>query len=150
MDFKGADKRKYKFIIEGKPKGKGRPRFARIGNYVRTYTPKDTQDYEEEVRKSFLRQCDEVDIKDYGGNIKVHLKAYFVPPKSTSKKKLKEILDKPYLHKPDCDNIAKIVLDSLNGIAFKDDNQVSNLKIEKLYGTEDRVEVEIEYMEDDL
>lgn len=150
MDFKGADIRKYKFVVEGKPKGKGRPRFARAGKYVRTYTPKDTQDYEQKVRESFLRQYEDKDVKDYNNNVKVCLRAYFVPPKNTSKKKLKEILNNPYLHKPDCDNIAKIILDSLNGIAFKDDNQVSNLKVEKLYGTEDKVEVEIEYMEDDV
>lgn len=119
-----------------------------MGNYVKTYTPKDTQDYENKVRQSFLRQCDDECIKEYAGDIKVDIKAYFVPPKSTSKKRLKEIMDKPYLHKPDCDNIVKIVLDSLNGIAFKDDNQVSNLTIEKVYGPEDKVEVEIEYKEE--
>lgn len=59
-------------------------------------------------------------------------------------------MDKPYLHKPDCDNIIKIILDALNGIAFKDDNQVSELQIEKRYGQEDKVEVEIEYIEEEL
>ena len=53
----------------------------------------------------------------------------------------------PYLKKPDCDNIAKIILDSLNGIAFKDDNQVSKLEVNKVYGTEDKVEVEIIYLD---
>lgn len=119
-----------------------------MGNYVRTYTPKDTQDYENKTRESFLKQCNNEDIKEYTENVKVKIKAYFVPPKSTSKKRLREIMDKPYLHKPDCDNIIKIILDSLNGIAFKDDNQVSNLIIEKVYGPEDKVEVEIEYKEE--
>ena len=119
-----------------------------MGNYVRTYTPKDTQDYEELVRQSFLRQNNNEDIKDYGGNVKINLRACFKPPKGTSKKKHKELLGKPFLHKPDIDNIVKIILDSLNGIAFKDDNQVSIMKVEKVYDEEDKVEVEIEYLEE--
>jgi Holliday junction resolvase RusA-like endonuclease len=35
--------------------------------------------------------------------------------------------------KPDTDNIAKSILDSLNGIAYKDDKQVVKLTVEKRY-----------------
>jgi len=35
--------------------------------------------------------------------------------------------------KPDTDNIAKSILDSLNGIAYKDDKQVVMLTVEKRY-----------------
>jgi len=35
--------------------------------------------------------------------------------------------------KPDTDNIAKSILDSLNGIAYKDDKQVVMLTVEKWY-----------------
>lgn len=33
--------------------------------------------------------------------------------------------------KPDCDNIAKAVLDALNGVAFDDDSQVVTLVVRK-------------------
>lgn len=36
--------------------------------------------------------------------------------------------------KPDCDNIAKIVLDALNGLAYDDDSQVTDLEVHKFYG----------------
>lgn len=36
--------------------------------------------------------------------------------------------------KPDVDNLAKIVLDSLNKIAYDDDAQVCRLLVEKRYG----------------
>jgi len=36
-------------------------------------------------------------------------------------------------NKPDLDNIAKIILDSLNGIAYKDDSQVVSLTVIKHY-----------------
>ena len=47
------------------------------------------------------------------------------------------------LYKPDLDNIAKIVLDSLNGLAYKDDRQVVSLKIEKHYADKPLVKVEL-------
>ena len=40
----------------------------------------------------------------------------------------------PCTIKPDCDNIAKIVLDALNGLAYDDDSQVTELEVHKFYG----------------
>ena len=45
--------------------------------------------------------------------------------------------------KPDLDNIAKIVLDSLNGLAYKDDSQVVSLRIDKFYAEKPLVKVEL-------
>lgn len=39
--------------------------------------------------------------------------------------------------KPDTDNISKIILDALNGLAYYDDNQVTDLTIYKQYATAD-------------
>ena len=38
---------------------------------------------------------------------------------------------KPKATKPDCDNLAKSVLDALNGLMFGDDGQVVRLEVEK-------------------
>jgi Holliday junction resolvase RusA-like endonuclease len=51
-------------------------------------------------------------------------------------------------HKPDCDNIAKIVCDALNGIAYKDDSQIFDVKISKVYGVDEKLIVKISYLED--
>ena len=49
------------------------------------------------------------------------------------------------LRKPDSDNIAKIVLDSLNKIAFDDDAQVVELTVVKKWTEElERIEFELE------
>jgi Holliday junction resolvase RusA-like endonuclease len=45
--------------------------------------------------------------------------------------------------KPDADNIAKIILDALNGVAYTDDTQVINLLVQKRYGEAPEVKVEI-------
>ena len=46
--------------------------------------------------------------------------------------------------KPDIDNIAKIILDALNKLAFNDDNQITKLNIEKIYSEEEKIYVKIE------
>ena len=45
--------------------------------------------------------------------------------------------------KPDTDNIAKSILDSLNGIAYLDDKQVIKLVVEKYYAEVPSVSIEI-------
>ena len=39
--------------------------------------------------------------------------------------------------KPDADNVSKIILDALNGVAYYDNNQVTDLAIYKQYATTD-------------
>ena len=134
-----------KFTVSGKPQGKARPRFRRCGNFVSTYNPKSTSDYEELVKLSVLEQCKEELDKEYQGIVKVFIKAYFKPNKSISRKQYNYLIGTEYLKKPDSDNIAKIICDSLNGLAYKDDSQVAYLEIEKYYAEEERVEVIIEY-----
>ena len=46
--------------------------------------------------------------------------------------------------KPDIDNIVKIVLDALNKMAFKDDNQITKLEVEKFYSEKEKIFVRIE------
>ena len=46
--------------------------------------------------------------------------------------------------KPDADNIAKAILDALNGLAFYDDAQVVYLQVSKRYSNEPRAVVFID------
>ena len=55
--------------------------------------------------------------------------------------------------KPDVDNIIKIILDSLNGLAYKDDVQIVACTCQKLYVNDDnepRVEVKIEKIVEEI
>ena len=45
--------------------------------------------------------------------------------------------------KPDLDNVAKLILDSLNNVAYKDDSQIVMLKVEKFYGEIPRMEIDL-------
>ena len=138
----------FEFIVEGVPKGKGRPRFTTIGGYTRTYTPKTTKDYEALVAEAY---------RENGGTVfeypflDVRINAYFPIPKSVKKsdRLLMGTGFYPHNKKPDCDNIAKSILDGLNGIAWTDDKQVVSLKIKKLYDNVPHVYVRIKEMEVD-
>jgi Holliday junction resolvase RusA-like endonuclease len=137
------------FTIPGAPQGKGRPRFSSYGGRVHTRTPEQTVLYENLVRTEYQRQCGETRFPD-GKALHVEIRAYFEIPKSVSKKKRAAMiagLEQP-VKKPDLDNIAKCVLDSLNGIAYRDDSQVAELLISKFYGETPRVKVWISGEED--
>ena len=43
----------------------------------------------------------------------------------------------PRCAKPDCDNLAKAVLDALNGVLWQDDSQVVELSVSKWYAAGD-------------
>ena len=105
------------------------------------YTPKDTVNYENLVRYTY--QSD-VGVK-LEGPIEAKIIGYFPIPKSTSKKKAELMRTKqiPYTNKIDTDNLAKIILDSINNIAYDDDKQVYRLEVEKWYSDNPRVEVEL-------
>ncbi|HFD2043496.1 TPA: RusA family crossover junction endodeoxyribonuclease [Clostridium perfringens] len=122
-------------VVTGKIRGKARPRVCR----GHAFTPKDTVEYENLVRDCYKKQ----DGRYLEGSIKAFIIAYYKIPKSYSKKRVQAIrdgLEKP-TKKPDADNIVKIILDSLNGIAYKDDSQIIELIIIKRY-TEDEERVE--------
>ena len=132
----------YEFEVPGKGIGKGRPRLNSYTGVV--YTPTRTKDYESLVEQYFLLKYPRFKILE--GRIKVNIIAYFSIPKTTKKTEINEMLDNNIspTKKPDIDNIVKVVLDSMNKFAFRDDNQITKLEVEKKYALEDKVYVKIE------
>lgn len=132
----------YEFEVPGKVIGKGRPRLNSYTGAV--YTPTRTKDYESLVEQYFLLKYPR--FKALEGRIKVNIIAYFAIPKTTKKSDINEMLENNIspTKKPDIDNIVKVVLDSMNKFAFKDDNQITKLEVEKKYALEDKVYIKIE------
>ena len=131
-----------RFTVPGEPVGKGRPRVVRNGGLVRTYTPEKTASYENLVKLEYERQVGRM-LRD--GPVYLHIMAWYGIPKSVSKRKHEAMVGgaiRP-TRKPDCDNVAKVIADALNGLAYRDDSQVVSLIVEKWFGEEPRVEVEI-------
>ena len=135
------------FTVPGEPKGKARPRVTRSGH---AFTPKGTQYYENAVKLCFAEKYPDHEPVADEGFIAI-IDAGFAIPKSWSKKKREAALRgeiRP-TKKPDADNIAKIMLDPLNEIAYKDDSQVTRLMIQKCYTAKPCVRVRLIYGEPD-
>ena len=132
------------FTVDGTAVPKQRPRIS--GR--RAYTPKRTKDYEERVLNAF-RSSYSGFYPAFGKDMPVRICIIVIQeiPKSWSKKKRAqaesgEIV--PLSRNGDVDNIAKSILDALNGFAYEDDCQVTKLMISKEYGAEPRVIVQLE------
>lgn len=121
-------------VIYGTPIGKGRPRFGRNkGGNVITFTPQKTREYEQSVQA--LAQVAMMNRTILEGPVKVCITAFFNHKSNTGW----------HTSRPDLDNIAKAILDGLNGIIYVDDNQVAQIVASKKYDEgEERVEVTVE------
>lgn len=132
----------FEFEVIGDIKGKARPR---VNTYTcKAYTPENTKDYELLIKQYFkLKYPRYVPLEN---RVAVKIIAQFKIPKSATKKD-KLLIEEGRLSpakKPDIDNIIKIVLDALNKMAFKDDNQITKIEVEKIYGLDERIYVKID------
>ncbi len=137
-----------KFTVLGEPQGKGRPKFSRQGGFVKTYTPDKTVLYENLIRTEYLRQCPGLRFADKEPLV-MHIKAYYSISVSVSQKRqaaMESGLIRP-VKKPDVDNIIKVVADSLNQVAYRDDADLVKVELEKFYSRQPRIEVEIRSLE---
>lgn len=134
---------KVTFFVPGEPRGKGRPRFNRSAGAA--YTDRETKAYEETI-VAFFR-------KSYGGFrypdtafLSVSVTALLPIPKSATKAQRAAMAAGETLpsRKPDVDNVQKVVLDALNGVAYKDDARVVDLHGYKRYSITPGLLVEIE------
>ena len=129
------------YIVYGEPVGKGRPRFARRGAFVSTYSPQKTKTYEDEIRMMAKAAMGSNELLDTPVTVAIYIRVGI--PASFSKQKRKDALSgvlKP-MKKPDLDNVAKCFLDSMNEIVYLDDKQVVNLHVTKVYAETPAVEV---------
>ena len=124
------------YSVEGDPVGKQRPRFSR----GRTYTPKKTADYESLIAsKALSAMCPALPLET---PIAIFIWINHAIPASYSKKRKEACLNGlEHPKKPDLDNVAKVYLDAMNGIVYKDDVQVVKLRVSKRYDTESSVHV---------
>lgn len=125
------------FTVPGAPQGKARARTT----YHGTYTPEKTVLYENLIKLMYQQQTDYMSHKP----LEIFILICFEPIKSVSKRVREQMLSgKMYpIKKPDIDNIAKVVLDALNGIAYRDDTQVVQLTMRKIYSGMPRLDVKI-------
>ena len=130
------------FKIPGKAQAKQRPRMGRSGI---VYTPKETLIYENYVKMCYSDYANQFGWLPYENQVRAEIEVLVAVPKSDSKTKKKAKIEgmiRPAV-KPDCDNLAKSILDSLNGLAYHVDKQVVELRINKYYAENAEVRVRL-------
>ena len=127
--------------MPGTPRGKQRPRVCRINGRSITYTPKQTVTYENQIKSIYSKVANFKFERHVP--LEVAVFAFFAPPQSVSQKVRALMLNGEILptKRPDGDNVIKVVLDALNGVAFHDDGQVCKIYFEKMYAETPEVRV---------
>ena len=134
---------KAEFSLVGQVRGWSRPRFD--GRSKRVFNDAKLKRYQREIAEAYRKQCPGVFFgKD--DPLRVSVRVFRPLPVSRPKRTKAE----PDTVKPDADNMAKAVLDALNGVAFDDDAQVVELHVTKhrrIRGALERVTVSIDRCE---
>lgn len=107
-------------VILGEPVSKERPRFnPKSGS---AYTPAKTRSAEKVVAQLYSDDCG---VK-FTGPVTLSITCY------VSNKRRRDV-----------DNMGKLILDALNGVAYVDDSQVHDLIVKKRYTSKERARVEV-------
>lgn len=128
------------FTVSAKAVGKGRPRLTTRGGYAHAYTPAKTREFESLVSwsaKQAMCQCLPVAS---GCALFVQIT---VPPLSWSRKRRSDVFGAFCSKKPDTDNVAKAILDAMNGVVYEDDAQVAGLIVQKFYAEKDEINIKV-------
>ena len=127
------------FEVPGEPRGKGRPRFSKTGP---TYTDSETRAYENKIVVYYRKQLRAFRWPE-SAFISVEVTAFYPIPKSATKAATAAMREGKILpsRKPDIDNVMKVVLDALNGVAYKDDSRVVRVEAQKVYSDIPRLEI---------
>jgi len=129
------------FKVDGDPVGKQRARYAKRGNFVQTYTPDKTRNYESSIKEAAVEAMGSSEALETPVTLYLYIRAPI--PKSLTKKRLEAISngsEKP-IKKPDASNVLKSVEDAMNGVVYKDDSQIVNIHVTKVYSSQSGIDV---------
>jgi Holliday junction resolvase RusA-like endonuclease len=132
-----------RFAVPGAPQGKGRPKVVKIGGFTRMATPEKTVAYEGLVAHAAQQVMAGAQLLDCAVACNVFIDAPV--PASWSDKKRRMALTGEVLPKtkPDADNVVKAIFDGLNGVLWRDDVLVVDLRVRKRYAGTPCVRVEV-------
>lgn len=123
------------FLVQGTVKTNQRHRHG--GG--RTWTPAKTKAARREIVEAFLEVAGP-GWKPHEGPVRMSVRCSHLTPKSGW----------PGMQcnrKPDLDNVAKLVGDALNKVAYRDDAQICELTASKRYGDREGTQVTLEFLE---
>ena len=129
------------FKVDGNPVGKQRARYVKRGNFVQAYTPEKTRTYESLIKEKAIEAMGSSEPLETPVTLYLYIRV--CPPKSYSKKRIEACLNgsEQPIRKPDASNILKSVEDGMNGVVYKDDSQIVNIHVTKVYSSEAGVDI---------
>lgn len=130
------------FVIPGKPCAWQR---ARSNGKVRFDSPEQAQN------KATIKQIGAAAMDGrppLEGPLEVHVSAFWLYPKSMSKKRRGTYGSHFHTSRPDGDNLAKLVGDALNGIVWRDDSQIVTLQVTKRYAIHQQTVIRVQPLTD--
>ena len=119
------------FEVPGLPVPKARARVTRAGI---TYTPRETLNYEAQVRVAYANAYPGRQPFAAATALVLQLEAHFPLPAGAPKRLRRQMeagTTTPMTQRPDLDNLVKTVLDALNRVAWADDGQVAEIMARK-------------------
>ena len=136
------------FSIEG-VEGQRRPRARKQGRAVSVYKTAQDRKREAAIAAAYIEACKAAYLYLVRAPKGVPVRVSIATRRNVmSSLRVSEGNVQPDTSTPDADNIAKSVLDALNGVAYDDDSQVDELHIYKLLrerGAEPKTLVNIEW-----
>ena len=133
---------KIKTTIYVIPTAKGRTRSTIVHGHVKTYTPAKTRRAESDIMAMIRTHVMEFD--SFGADVPLRIEATFYRERP---KYLPKRVTMP-VKRPDWDNYAKLLQDSLEKYIYKNDSQICTALIKKRFGDPPRIELLIEVDED--
>lgn len=134
-------------VLPGEPQGKSRARAFRRGPIIGHYTPKKTRLYESAIRVAAMQAMGaRMPIE---GAVRLELEALCPVPRSWTQRRREAALAgaiRP-TSRPDLDNISKAWLDGLNGIAYRDDAQIVEIRALKRFSVTPQVIATVKVMD---
>jgi Holliday junction resolvase RusA-like endonuclease len=131
------------FFVAGKPVPKARARVVRHNGITRSYTPEESLNYELLVRYAAAQAVKMT--PPHLGPMRLDMIICLPVPASWSQKKK----DAAYLGKvlptvkPDASNILKSVEDAMNNVVYKDDCQLCEISLRKVYSQHTGVRITV-------
>jgi Holliday junction resolvase RusA-like endonuclease len=130
----------------GEPKAIQSARFCRIGNYIKSYQPKEVTSWKAYIRLLALEQLTKTSsFVTLEGGIFLIIDFVFSPLKNWPKYRMEQLNNGIRFYKttrPDlADNLCKGLIDALNGLVWKDDAQIVKVESRKYFGIKPHIKL---------
>lgn len=111
----------------------------------RFYTPPETREFQAVVATATYLAMADQKVRKIAAKKQVTIDievTFAIPPSVTDR-----VIGQMHLQDPDCDNIAKMLCDGMQGVLYPNDNCVVPLYVDKRWGEKDMIQITARWVE---